>query len=277
MNNDNFGKVEYYTLKDEKNLMYKRDRQTKISVFTPPDYDESKVYPLLVMFDGQNLYKHANGSEPNKDCHGSWSVDVAVCERQKLGLTAPIIVGIDNSDGYRDQELTMSQNFGDFGELEVSEDFLDGKLEDLGRFLVETVLPFVRQRYSISTKREDIAVSGSSSGGLASYYLGLYYNDIFGFIGAFSPANAIFSDKSWQDFYKQKDFSAYRPQIYVYSGFNDGFIEDDLIKSAKKIRELENYGYDKNDISERYIEYALHNESFWRAVFPDFLNRFLNR
>lgn len=277
MNNNNFGKVEYYTLTDEKNLSYKSDKTTKISVFTPPDYDKSKSYPLLIMFDGQNLYKQASGREPNKDSHGSWAVDVAVCNRQKNGLVSPVIVGIDNSDGYRDQELTMSENFGDFGELEISESFLNGKLEDVGQFLTETVLPFVRKNYSVSSDREKTAISGSSSGGLASYYLGLRYNELFGFIGAFSPANALFSDKAWKNFYRQKDFSVFRPQIYVYSGFNDGFIEDDLIKGAKKILDLVEYGYDEKEISERYIEFGLHNESFWRAVFPDFLDKFLNR
>ena len=275
MNNNNFGKVEYYTLTDEKNLSYKSDKKTKISVYTPPDYDKNENYPLLIMFDGQNLYEKAEGREPHKGDFGTWAVDIAVSQRRKNGK-APVIVGIDNSDGYRNQELSLSENFGDFGELKVPGSFINGKLESVGLFLTETVLPFVRKRYSVSSNREKTAILGSSLGGLASYYLGLRYNELFGFLGTFSPGIDLFSDKSWKNFYEQKDFSVFRPRIYVYSGFNDGELEDALIKGARKIRKLVEYGYDENEISERYNE-GLHNETYWRAVFPDFLDKFLNR
>lgn len=277
MNENDYGKVKYYNLTDEKNLSYLPNRSKKISVYTPPDYDENKKFSVVYAFDGQNLYKKAEGREPNKDSHGSWAVDEACANTVKKGLRGAIIVGIDDSDGYRDKELTMSSDFGEFGNLDLSESFLDGKLNELGKFLIETVFPFVKERYSVADCERQTAIVGSSSGGLAAYYLGLKYNDLFGYIGAFSPANAIFSTSAWNNFYSKKDFSKNRPTVYVYSGYNDGFIEDDLINGAKTVRELTRYGYDDAEIIERFIEYGLHNESYWRAVFPQFLELFLKR
>lgn len=270
---DSYGKVTYYRLEDAKNLEYIPSHSKRISVYTPPSYSNKTKYPLLVMFDGQNLYAKAEGRVPNQDGYGSWNIDGIITKFDIEDNKGVIVVAIDNSDGYRDSELTMRLSFGEWSGLENSEAFLNGKLDELGDFISQTALPFVKENYSVDDNK--IGIIGASSGGLASYYLGLRDNDIYRCIGAFSPANALFTVNAWHNYYENMALKN-QPRIYVYCGYND-FWENQLIDGAKQIKDIIKYGYAPENIKERYIEDALHNEAFWRNVFPDFLEYFLNK
>lgn len=275
MNTENYGKVEYFTLKDAKNLQYIANCNKKISVYTPSGYNANKKYGVLYMFDSQNLYAAATGAQPSSDSYGSWAVDVAVTSLVKNGRDGVIIVAIDNTDGHRDSELTMSQSFGTLTNLADNSDFYNGKLDELGNFLKDTVIPFVQSRYSVDTSRDKTGIAGSSSGGLAAYYLGLRDNDIYGYIGAFSPANGLFKSDSWTRFYASKNFSAGRPKIYAYCGVHDNNLEDMLLPATKEIIKLTSYGFSAADITENYVENGTHSENYWRIAFVDFLSKML--
>lgn len=272
MDSENYGSVQYVTLKDTKNLDYIANHSKKISIYTPADYSTDKKYGMLYMFDSQNLYSSAKGAHIVQN---SWAVDVAVTNLVKNGKDGVIIVAIDNTDGHRDSELTMSQNFGTLTSLANNQDFYNGKLDELGNFIKETVMPYVSANYSIDTSREKTGIAGSSSGGLASYYLGLRDNDLYGYIGAFSPANGLFENKDWLHFYSNKDFGNGKPRIYVYCGVNDGDLEDLLAPATKHIKDLTSFGFDANNITENYCDGAPHNETYWRTAFIDFLEKML--
>ncbi len=55
-------------------------------------------------------------------------------------------------------------------------------------FLVETVKPPVDRSFPTRTERAATAIAGSSLGGLMSLYAGWQRPEVFGGIGAFSPA-----------------------------------------------------------------------------------------
>lgn len=273
MNASNYGNVKYFTLKDPKNLQYIPNNSKQISVYTPSGYTSSKKYGVLYMFDSQNLYAAADGAHPSSDSYGSWAVDVTVTSLVQRGEDGVIIVAIDNTDGYRDSELTMSQSFGKLTNLADNNSFYNGKLDELGNFMKETLIPFVQNNYSVDTRREHTGIAGSSSGGLAAYYLGLRDNDIYGYIGAFSPANGLFETSAWTRFYESKDFSLGRPKIYVYCGKDDYSLEDMLFPAAKEIVKLKSYGFSADSIIENYVSKATHSENYWRIAFVEFLGK----
>ena len=275
MNATNYGKVQYFTLKDTKNLQYIASNSKKVSVYTPSDYTPSKKYGVLYMFDSQNLYAAADGAQASHDSYGSWAVDVTVTNLVQNGNEGVIIVAIDNTDGHRDSELTMSQAFGQITNLADNSSFYNGKLDELGNFMKETLMPYIAKHYSVDTSREKTGIAGSSSGGLAAYYLGLRDNDLYGYIGAFSPANGLFTTQSWLKFYSGKDFSAGRPKIYVYCGTNDNGLEDMLLPATKEITKLTSYGFAKENIVENYVKGGTHSENYWRIAFVDFLSKSL--
>lgn len=281
MGTENYGKVEYFTLTDAKNLSYiaakngKPAASKKISVYTPSDYTPAKKYGVLYMFDSQNLYIAASGAEQHHDNNGSWAVDVAVTNLIKNGGDGVIIVAVDNTDGYRDQELTMSQSFGTLTSLGDPQygDFRNGKLDMLGDFIKETLMPWVNARYSVDTTREKTGIAGSSSGGLAAYYLGLRDNDLYGYIGAFSPANGLFTSGDWTRFYASKNgFGGGKPDIYVYCGMHDGDLEDMLLPEVKRIKNITGYGIPVTNIIENYVDGGTHGENYWRVAFNEFLS-----
>ena len=275
MSATSYGKVEYFTLKDTKNLSYIANSSKKISIYTPNGYTSSKKYGVLYMFDSQNLYAAASGAKPSSDSYGSWAVDVAVTSLVQRGEDGVIIVAIDNTDGHRDSELTMSQSFGKITNLADNNSFYNGKLDELGNFMKETLMPYVKAHYSVDTSREHTGIAGSSSGGLAAYYLGLRDNDLYGYIGAFSPANGLFETSAWTRFYANKDFSVGRPKIYVYCGKGDNSLEDMLLPATKEIVKLKSYGFSADSIIENYVNGGTHSENYWRIAFAEFLSKML--
>ncbi len=277
MGTDDYGKVECFDLKDTKNLSYISGATKKITVYTPSSYTTSKKYGVLYMFDSQSLYLAADGAAKSHysltEKREYWCADVAVTNLVKNGGDGLIIVAVDNTDGHRDSELTMSQSFGTLTDLANEPEFYNGKLDELGNFMRETLMPWVSEHYSVDTSREKTGIAGSSSGGLAAYYLGLRDNDLYSYIGAFSPANGLFTSSDWTRFYSGKDFSAGRPKVYVYCGKSDNDLEDMLLPAAKQIKNLTSYGFKASDIIENYVEKATHNEIYWRVAFTDFLSK----
>ena len=273
MGEENYGKVEYFTLKDTVNLSYTSSKSKKFSVYTPRGYTPAKKYGVIYMFDSQNLYAAASGIEPSHDDYGSWAVDVAVINMVKNGNDGVIIVAIDNTDGYRDSELTMSQSFGTLTSLADNDAFRNGKLDQLGDFIKNTLMPWVQSKYSVDPSRAKTGIAGSSSGGLAAYYLGLRDNDLYGYIGAFSPANGLFTSSDWNRFYAKKNFATMRPDIYAYCGQNDKGLEDMLLPAVKQIKNLTSYGYKAGEITENYLNGASHSENYWRIAFTEFLSK----
>ncbi|MDE6201030.1 MAG: starch-binding protein [Clostridiales bacterium] len=277
MGTENYGRVTEKTFTDSKNLNYITGSQKKVWVYTPPGYSTAKKYGVLYMFDGQNAFGAASGVNENSN---SWLVDVAVTSLVKNGGDGVIVVGIDNGSGgsnQRDQELTMSRSFGTLTSLGSAQYgyFTNGKLDELGNFIKETVMPWVKDNYSVYTSREKTGIVGSSSGGIAAYYLGLRDNDLYGYIGAFSPANGLFQSSDWTRFYNGKNgFAAGKPKVYVYCGQNDHDLEDMLLPETKKIKSgLIACGFSASDITENYVDGGTHNEAYWRIAFPEFLGK----
>lgn len=276
IDSDDYGKVQYFTLSDATNLAYLPEKKKKISVYTPRNYSTSKKYGVIYMFDSQNLYVGATGAEKSDDNFGSWAVDVAVNNLVKNGGDGVIIVAIDNTDGMRDEELTMSQStFGTVVEdLVMGFDGLrHGQLDNLGNFMRKTLMPWVSEHYSVDTRREKTGICGSSSGGLAAYYLGLRDNDVYGYIGALSPANGLFKQNDWKKFYASKNFgTSNKPRVYAYCGKAD-MLEQMLRPATEEIKTLKSYGFAASDIIESYNDAGSHNESYWRIAFMEFLGK----
>jgi|GEM_PF-3143120 len=281
-----YGKVDYYTLSDEKNLYYRTDKRKEISVYTPSGYDNNKKYGVLVVFDAQNVFAAATGAKITSSYHGAWAMDVAMTALKKnRKIDGVIIVGIDNGDSYRNSELTMSQDFGTLdprlteGEADV-QGFYNGHLDDLGNFILDTVLPFVKENYSVDGDPLSTGICGSSSGGLGAYYLGLRDLGVYGYIGAFSPAIGLFIQDAWKDFYNSKEFSKNKvlPEIYLYCGSGDGYLEDILLESTAKTKNLlTSAGYPSEFIDETYTKNSEHTETWWRLYFTEFLSKYVGK
>lgn len=141
----------------------------KLRIWLPPGYDAkaAKPYPVLYMFDGQNLFDRCTGYGGQE-----WTADEVATQLIAAGKIPPmIIVGIDNAGSRRAQEyLPYADPFNPGAPVEG---------EKLGGMLRE-VLSLVETRYRVSTARAERGLGGSSYGGVATLHTVIQYPDLFG-------------------------------------------------------------------------------------------------
>lgn len=244
---------------------YPMGYKKKVWIWTPADYDPNskEPYKTVYMPDGQNIFDFKNVA------WGGWEVSDAVESLMSNGGRGIILVGIESTGTRRDTELTP-----DLGEIQtgVGNQYKNGKGKEFSDFVVNTVMPYVRENYNSSTAKCDNIVAGSSSGGLEAFYIGMEHYDKFSAIGAFSPAFIIFGDEVWNDYFKKFDLkSEEMPKVYIYDGKVG--LEDTLYPFIVDMNDrLIKGGYDKNKIKFVLEEKAEHNEAWWRVVYPEFLD-----
>ncbi|MBQ9679157.1 MAG: alpha/beta hydrolase [Ruminococcus sp.] len=238
-------------------------RTKDILIRTPEDYGENpdEKYSVIYMTDGQNLFDRSATST------GSWAVAESALAMAENGGEKCIIVGIENADSWRDDELTP-----DIGEV-LSEDYEDGHGEYFSDFVVDTVMPYINENYSVYTDREHTHICGSSSGGIESFYIAMEHPDKFSSVGALSPAFLLYSDETWVDYLSKKDFSENAPLVYLYCGNGkaDQLEQQLYIGTVAMPDTLKKIGYPEDKVVMKLYEDGIHNEMYWRAVFPDYL------
>jgi len=148
------------------------DRRT-IRIWLPPEYDApqnaQKLYPVLYMFDGQTLFDACSAFSGE----GELQLDETLT-RLIVAKTVPpmIVVGMDSS-GRRSYEYSIYSD-------PISN---PGAARPIGRqlpkFVADEVMPFVTQRYRITTEPGRVGIGGTSLGAMAALYVLLQRPDRF--------------------------------------------------------------------------------------------------
>ena len=258
-----YDEAEYGTQK-KVTLDYPDGYKKPITIWTPNGYDPedtTKKYPVIYLLDGQNQFLGTTNG------YGGWVTDkIATC-LQNNGHDGFILVGIDNSRN-RDSELTP-----DIGTVVPSYayGFENGTGERFSDFVADVVVPYVTENYNVSADPEDNAIIGSSSGGIEAFYIGMENMDIFGNIGAISPAFMLFPKSDWDKYLAKFDFSdeAVLPRIYFYNGGGDS-LELELNPYAKAMPQwMTALGYPEDKVIFRHEASFAHNEYAWRMIMPE--------
>ena len=268
------GRVDNYILRDERNLSHREDKSKKISVFVPESYDGVTPHDILSFFDAQNLFCMAGDYTENGDPYGSWQLDLVIHELHRQYGKNIIVVGIDNADIYRSHELFMNPDkFGDLSPLATAipdDNFSKGYLEGLSAFMVTTLHSFIKEKYYV--KEDNICLGGSSMGGIASFFCGLYEMGFYKYILSYSPAFGLYEIDAFDNWFKIIDLKKYTdklPKLHIYCGSGD-MLEEQLLPSSKAMKELlVKNGYDGEKIFESYDLKKPHNEESWRLILPE--------
>ena len=241
--------AENVSVMDDNFHMPQLNRDRRIWVYLPPDYDSNnEKYPVLYMHDGQNLF------DTFTSYAGEWEVDETLNELYDEGYQVPIVVGIDNGGGERINEYTPW----------VNSEYGGGQGSEYMEFLVNTLKPHIDENYRTHTNREHTGIMGSSLGGLISLYGALKYQDVYGSSGIFSPAYWI-SDSVWaftNDMGKQQSI-----KFYQIIGTLEG--EDYVSGMWQMDSVLQDLGYGENEIFSKEDPTGSHNEAYWRANFRE--------
>jgi enterochelin esterase-like enzyme len=208
--------------------------------------------PLIIMFDGQNIFDDAGSFV------GGWHVHRAVdrIARER----APIVVGIDHGHAQRIAELSPFSDGTRGGHLEV---FLAAVIDQL--------LPRLHARFAI---RDLPLIGGSSLGGLASLYAHLLHPQLFG--GALAMSPSLWFTRARVAAFLRAQPAPAQSRIYLDIGASEGaFRMQPLVERLG--RELRERGWRATG-SRRLLVHVdprgLHRESSWRRRIPAAL-RFL--
>jgi predicted alpha/beta superfamily hydrolase len=235
------------------------DRTRTIRLYLPPGYETSRErYPVLYMHDGQNLFDAATSYA------GEWGVDETLNELARTEGLKLIVVGIDNGEKLRVNELNPWDN-ARFGK---------GEGAQYMHFIVDVVKPYIDTHYRTKPDRANTAIMGSSMGGLISHYAIATYPKVFSKAGIFSPAYwlapAIFDDPAERKFPRDA-------KLYFYAGGKEGEktmpgmseMERDMNRMVATLRAA---GIPARNLAVEVNPEAQHNEAAWRAEFPKAVN-----
>lgn len=144
-----------------------------VRVWLPPGYrDGDRRYPVLYMWDGQNLFDDVTSFA------GEWRIDETCTELIAAGTVRPlIVVGIDHGGHLRLDEYSPWPAPRGKGE---GPRHLAAVIEDLK--------PIIDREYRTLPDRANTGIAGSSMGGLMTVYAVYARSDVFALAGAFSPS-----------------------------------------------------------------------------------------
>lgn len=180
-----------------------------------PDYPPSRMVriyvpkrahasdrPLLILFDGQNVFDDAPSFA------GGWHAHEKV-EKLAKSVSPPVVVGIDHGGGNRISELSPFP-------IQRSPGRLDGFLDWIKRWLV----PHMQHHFAVTHDRRKIVLGGSSMGGIAALYGVLSLPNEFGGCIAMSPSlwiarGAIFK---WAEGRPPPRIEHHHARLYIDAG-----------------------------------------------------------
>jgi predicted alpha/beta superfamily hydrolase len=232
------------------------NRKRRIWVYLPPSYSESdKKFPVIYMHDGQNLFNHKSSF------YGEWEVDETMdkifWENEKYQA---IIVGIDNGEEHRVEELTPF----------VNKEYGGGKGKLYMEFIVNNLKPLIDANYRTLNDRDNTFIAGSSLGGLISLYGVMSFKDVFSGAGILSPS-LWFNNKIY---YLPQNLDYLPIRLYISAGDKESSrmisdisnLEKSLIKSK----------YPSESFNIKIIKGGKHNEDLWRQEFEEMVKWLLN-
>lgn len=230
------------------------NRTRRIWIYLPKGYaTSSKIYPVLYMQDGQNLFNEKTAA------FGEWGVDECLDTLQKKIDKECIIVGIDHGGDKRTTEYNPYD----------SPQFGKGEGKQFAEFLATTLKPYIDSKYRTKKGPENTFVAGSSLGGLISLYALFQYPNVFGAAGVISPsfwlAPSIYSDA-------EKFTTPSQPKFYLYAGNKESA---NMVADTQKMAGILQK---KARFILRSVVNPLgqHNESSWRDEFDDFYKWLMN-
>jgi len=169
------GRVEEYEFQSNNQV-----DKCRVRVYTPFGYEKGKKdYGFMVLTDGNDYINILSAIE---------TLDKLVDSKK---IPSIIAVFIDSSDEKRSEELMCNDSFC--------------------RVIAKELIPWVRERYSISKNPEEAIICGLSLGGLTATYLGLNYPEIFG--------NVLSQSGSY--WYRSEGFSATKEDCWIGTKFKE--------------------------------------------------------
>lgn len=232
----------------------------EIFVYLPNDYDNEKRYPVLYMFDGQNIFFDEYATYGK-----SWGMKKFLDNHE----TKYIVVGIDcNHTGNQRLEEYTPFSFwdNDFG-------YVNSKGEITASWIVNKLKPYIDKKYKTLSDRENTYIGGSSMGGLMSLYCISKYNHIFSKAACLAPSIMFGYNKIYK-IIKNSKMDA-NTKVYIDFPSKELGNKKRTIKTLSLMLKL-NLLFQLKDVNSfpNIIINGDHNEETWEKTVPVFMRYF---
>ena len=243
------------------------ENKRTVRVWLPPGYGEAanreRKYPVLYMFDGQNLFDACLAFDHVHE----WQVDETVTRLVGEGKIEPLmVVGIDNGGEKRAYEYLPWADRIQHPEMPPPAG------TRLPEFLIQDVMPAVEAKYRVAKGRESTGIGGSSYGGIAALYVGVTAPVVFGKVLAESPILHVGNLEmvrytSPQPVGPLKVFFGYGGKESKTPG-----VDEAVVKMIHVVEgNLKNAAVWPSEVKVVYDPEAMHNEAAWAKRLPEAL------
>lgn len=170
-----YGSVEHITYHSETTGL---DRGA--NVLLPVGYDPEKQYGVLYFQHGIFGDEYSLIGDPNN----------AIAE----------ILGNLAAEGQAREVIVVFPDMYATSDPDLQPGFTDDAVAPYDNFINELtadLIPYIESHYSVAADRENRGILGFSMGGRETLYIGINRPDLFGYIGAISPAPGLTPSKDW--------------------------------------------------------------------------------
>jgi predicted alpha/beta superfamily hydrolase len=233
-----------------------------LRVWVPPGYDNAENgehrFPVLYLNDGQNLFQ-AETSYTGVE----WQMDETADRLIREGKISPlIVVGIDHGGKDRMKEYVPYRSF--------SPAILRPQGRRYPEFLMDEVMPFVARNYRVAAGTENVALGGSSLGGLIALYTAMARPGMIGRLLIESPSLFMSSRQLLRE---ARGFKQWPQRVYMAMGTRESGRPDrdqsfvnDVLRLAQNMKES---GLGEDRLRVNIAEGAAHSEAEWAKRLPD--------
>lgn len=161
------------------------NRKRRMMIYLPPQYNDTINYPVLYLL-------HGSGGDET-----AW-IELGRATQILDNLIAqnkakPMIVVFPNGNMY--QDASPLYYFDDYPTGKIKWSNRDIRLSGQFEAAFQDIVDYTEQHYNTIKSKSGRAIAGLSMGGYHAMHISHYYNQMFDFVGLFSPALSTMYDK----------------------------------------------------------------------------------
>ena len=237
------------------------EEERRAYVYLPTMYeaDPDRRYPVLYMFDGQNVFFDEDATYGK-----SWGV----ADYLDYTDTPLIVAAVECNAGANNERLVEYSPYR-FDDKQYGH--FDGKGKDTLNWFVHEFKPYIDANYRTEPDRAHTFIGGSSMGGLMSLYALLAYNHVFSRAAALSPSLWC-APKQLEQLVRSADIA---PDTVLYMDYGSRELGNHK-RMLRQFSRMNKLLLERGVLLDsRIVPGGEHCEASWERQIPFFLNTLL--